>query len=248
MSPVCCECECERRGNIFGEAIGELKLSPHDLRRHHSRLMTWVREQYAVWGPQKTVFVRKDSWCKSADNTGESEGDNEERSVVLCRESGRWINSRRADIIKEILPFFPECTAALLHCAVERKKLLPNFTDTWEEGAMKTLCEITPFYIIWKWNIPLSTALVKQNPEWKCCIPGNLLARRVKNTKTAAPLKIQSNCTISSSGNLQELQCKLNFIVCDDKMLIFSHMETQGYYKDYLMIRVLQCHIAMTIK
>lgn len=119
MSPVCCKCECERRGNIFGEAIGELKLSPRDLRRHHSRLMTWVREQYAVWGPQKTVFVRKDSWCKSADNTGESEGDNEERSVVLCRESGRWINSRRADIIKEILPFFQ---SALLHCCTVRSR------------------------------------------------------------------------------------------------------------------------------
>lgn len=124
---ACCECKCERRGNILGEAIGELKLSPRDLRRHRSRLMTWEREQYAVWGPQKTVFVRKDSCCKSADNTGESEGDNEERSVVLCRESGRWINSRRADITKEILPFLPDCTAALLHCAVEKMKLLPNF-------------------------------------------------------------------------------------------------------------------------
>lgn len=113
---------------------------------------------------------------------------------------------------------------------------------------MKKLCQITPFYIIWKWNIPLSTALVKQNPEWKCCFPGNVLARRVKNSKTAAALKIQSNCTISSSGNLQELQCKLNFIVCDDKMLIFSHMETRGYYKDCLAIRALQCHIATTIK
>lgn len=124
---VCCECERERRGNILGEAIGELQLSPRDLRRHRSRLMTWVRKQYAVWGPQKTVFVRKDSWCKSADNTGESEGDNEERSVVLCRESGRWINSQPCWYHKGDFAFFPECTAALLHCAVEKMKLLPNF-------------------------------------------------------------------------------------------------------------------------
>lgn len=121
---VCCECKCERRGNILGEAIGELKLSPRDLRRHRSRLMTWVREQYAVWGPQKTVFVRKDSCCKSADNTGESEGDNEERSVVLCRESGRWINSRRADITKEILPFFQ---SALLHCCTVQSRKINCF-------------------------------------------------------------------------------------------------------------------------